>query len=180
MSSIESIIADVINAEKGYVNDPADRGGETNYGITVVVARNAGYNGPMKDLPRAVAEDIYRDRYIVKPKFDAIVAINHAIGAELVDTGVNMGPHRAAEFLQRWLNAFNDGGGHYQSVFVDGRVGTVTIQALKTFLAWRGSQGVTAMLRALNGLQASNYLAITEKDPSQRRFIFGWIINRVQ
>ena len=35
------------------------------------------------------------------------------------------------------------------------------------------------IMRALNGLQAARYLDITEANKTQRRFLFGWIKERV-
>ena len=107
---IARVIDAILRAEGGYVNDPQDKGGETNFGITVAVARANGYTGPMRNMPEAVARAIYTARYITEPKFDQVLALHAGIGAEVIDTGVNMGPHRAAEFLQRWLNGFNDTG----------------------------------------------------------------------
>ena len=176
---IARVIDAILRAEGGYVNDPADKGGETNLGITVAVARAYGYTGSMRDLPVAVARAIYTARYITEPKFDQVLAIHAGIGAEVIDTGVNMGPHRAAEFLQRWLNGFNDTGARYPSLFVDGRLGAQSLGALDSFLKWRGQDGAAVLLRALNGLQAARYLDITEANKSQRRFLFGWIKERV-
>lgn len=51
------------------MNDPSDKGGETNYGITVATARANGYKGAMRDLPLQTAKDIYRNEYLVKPGF---------------------------------------------------------------------------------------------------------------
>lgn len=172
---VNQIIDEVIRVEGGYVNNPADRGGETNYGITVAVARENGYLGPMADLPRSVAFTIYERRYVIRPGFDKVLALDTDIGEELIDTGVNMGPAVAGMFLQRWLNAFNCG-----ELFVDGAVGNVTIAALKKFLAWRKEDGKKVLLRALNGVQAERYLSIAERDKSQRQFIYGWILNRVK
>ena len=135
--------------------------------------------GSMRALPVALARAIYTARYIAEPKFDHVLTIHAAIGAELIDTGVNMGPHRAAEFLQRWLNGFNDTGARYPALFVDGRLGAQSLGALASFLKWRGQDGATVLLRALNGLQAERYLAITEANKTQRRFLFGWIKERV-
>lgn len=175
----DKIINDVIKAEGGYVDHPNDRGGPTMYGITVAVARANGYIGEMSALPLDLAKRIYERRYLVDPKFDQVLAIHEGIGTELIDTGVNMGPSRPAEMLQRWLNGFNAGGSHYADLFVDGRLGPVSLDALRKFLAWRGPQGGVVMLRALNGLQASRYLEIAEANKSQRDFLYGWIANRV-
>lgn len=46
------IIDEIIRVEGGYVNDPADSGGETNFGVTVAVARAHGYTGA---IPRPQA-----------------------------------------------------------------------------------------------------------------------------
>ncbi|MEG1325710.1 MAG: glycosyl hydrolase 108 family protein, partial [Janthinobacterium sp.] len=55
---IASVINAILRAEGGYVNDPLDAGGETNFGITVAVARANGYKGAMRDMPEAVARAI--------------------------------------------------------------------------------------------------------------------------
>ena len=177
--NVNAIIDQVIARERGYVNDPLDRGGETNYGITWTVARANGYHGPMKDMPRSVAVDIYTRRYILAPCFDKVLLIDQTIGEELIDTGVNMGPHIAAEFLQRALNALNDNATHYQDLFVDGRIGVQTYKALGSFLAWRGQPGRNVLLTLLNSLQAIRYLDICEHAHAQERFLFGWIAQRV-
>lgn len=176
--NFDVIISRILAAERGYVNLPADRGGETNYGITVAVARANGYMGEMRDMPESFARLIYLKRYIAAPAFDRVAQVNEKVGAELIDTGVNMGPSVPAAFFQRWLNAFNYHG-PYQDVFVDGRIGTVTIDAFTAFMKWRGPAGETAMLRALNALQGSRYLDIAERDPTQRQFTFGWM-NRLE
>lgn len=43
----------LLGNEGGYVNNPADPGGETNWGVTVAVARASGYTGAMRDMTRA-------------------------------------------------------------------------------------------------------------------------------
>ena len=90
---IKGVIDAVLRAEGGYVNDPSDLGGETNFGITVAVARANGYAGAMRDMPESVARAIYTARYIAEPKFDQVLAIHAGVAAELIDTGINMGPH---------------------------------------------------------------------------------------
>lgn len=177
--AFDSIIDGILLREKGYVDHPNDRGGPTNYGITVAVARANGYQGSMRELPIGLARSIYERRYILEPRFDQVAAINADIAVELIDTGVNMGPSRAAEFLQRWLNGFNSDGSRYADLFVDGRLGSLSLSALREFLRWRGVDGVKVMLKALNGVQASRYLELSEANKSQRDFLYGWIRERV-
>ncbi|MCQ4311705.1 hypothetical protein NAV33_07325 [Pseudomonas stutzeri] len=178
-NTINAIIAAIIKAEGGYSNNKKDRGGETMYGITAAVARANGYLGPMADLPRSLAEFIYRKRYYTEPNFHLVLALSERIAEELVDTGVNMGPHRAGEFLQRWLNGFNSADSGYDDLFVDGRIGPVSIEALSRFLRKRGVEGESVMLRALNCTQGNRYLEITENNLSQRTFLYGWVRARV-
>jgi len=179
---IDQVITDVMKAEgwDAYTDDPDDAGKETKWGITVASARAYGYLGPVKDMTEAVARAIYRKRYVDEPRFADVVAIEPNIGAELIDTGVNMGTAVAATFLQRWLNGFNDTGSRYGDLHVDGRIGAVTLDALRAFVRWRGPQGITVLMRGLNGVQATRYLEITESKPSQRKYLFGWVLNRVE
>lgn len=177
--SIEEIINDIIRVEGGYSNDKADAGGETMYGITVAVARNHGYTGDMRNLPRQTAYDIYYKSYVVEPGFDLVAKIDPTIAAELVDTGVNMGTTTAAKFLQQSLNALNDGGTKYPDLVVDGRLGKASISALEAFLRQRGADGRVVLLRALNSLQGARYIALAESRPQNERFVFGWLLNRV-
>lgn len=174
----EKVIDGVLAKEQGFVDNPADRGGPTRWGITQATARANGYTGLMQELPLALAREIYRRRYISEPRFDQVADLSEAIASELIDTGVNMGPARASEFLQRWLNAFNAEGSRYADLFVDGRIGPVTLNALQAFLRWRGKQGEAVMVKALNHIQGARYLEIAENDPDQEAFVYGQILNR--
>jgi lysozyme family protein len=178
--NFESFIDKIIEAEKGYVDHPNDRGGPTNYGITQAVARRNGYDGDMRDLPLSLAREIYRKRYIVEPQFDKVAAIDAKVGHELIDTGVNMGPAKAAEFFQRALNVFNKQGSRYADVFVDGRIGSLTLDAFKALLRWRGEVGSSVMYKALNALQGTRYIEIAENSEKQEDFTIGWFDKRVQ
>ena len=177
---IERILSDLIAVEGGYVNDTADRGGETRWGITAATARAHGYTGSMATLPQTTARAIYRARYVEAPRFGEVVIIDPDLGAKLVDIGVNMGPAVAATFLQRWLNAFNDSGMRYAELVVDGQIGTQTLDALRAFLRWRGPMGATALLKGINSSQGTRYLDLCEGNRTQRRFVFGWVLNRVR
>lgn len=169
--TLDQIIDATIKAEGGYVNDPADSGGATNYGITEKTARANGYLGDMRNLPLATARQIYRDEYLVKPGFADLPS---DVAAELFDTGVNMGPAKATEFLQRATNALNGSG-----LSVDGRMGPATKSAVKAYLSSR-SNASSILVKALNCLQGVRYIEIVEGKPTQRKFINGWLANRVE
>ena len=175
----DTLIDAVIDREGRYVNHPADRGGPTCWGITEAVARSQGYEGPMRDLPRAEATSIYRRIYWLRPGFDRIALRASKIAAELFDTGVNMGTGTAAAFLQRALNALNRAARDYPDISVDREIGPRTLSALDGFLTARGKSGETVLLRAMEALQGERYIALAERRPSQEAFLYGWLANRV-
>lgn len=174
--TVDQMIADLIEKEGGYSDHPADKGGPTNYGITQAVARQYGYAGPVRDLPRGVAEAIYRKRYFIEPGFDSVHLLSVSIAEELFDTAVNMGVNVPGHWLQRLLNALND---RTPELKVDGKIGPATILALQAYLQRRGANGEKVMVRGLNCLQGVRYLEITESRPANKAFIYGWLLNRV-
>ena len=177
---VDSLIGALLEREGGYVNNPADEGGPTCFGITEAVARANGYRGAMRQLPLADAAAIYRRLYWVRPRFDQVAKRTLRVAAELFDTGVNMGPAVAATFLQRALTALNRNGGDYPDLVPDGRIGEQTLGALDSFLAVRGAiGGETVLLRALEALQGERYLRLAERRPANEGFLYGWLANRI-
>lgn len=173
------IINNIIDVEGGYVNHSSDKGGATKYGITEKVARENGYTGNMKDLPREVAFDIYAAKYWDVNCLTELAMLNPLIAEEVADTGVNMGVKVAAKFLQRALNTLNLKGELYKDLAVDGAIGDITINALELYLSHRGKHGELVLLRMLNSLQGARYIEITEAREANEDFIFGWFLNRV-
>lgn len=178
--SIESIIEGVIGREGRYSNNPADAGGETMWGITIGTARACGYAGPMRDLPRDLAAQIYLNQYVVKPGFMRIAAISLPIAEELVDSGVNCGPALPAKWLQRTLNVLNRQGKLFDDLVVDGVIGSATQVALRYVLDQRKADGEKIIQRALNCLQGAHYFEITERRAANEEFFAGWLLNRVE
>jgi lysozyme family protein len=177
--TIDALIEELLGREGGYVNHPADRGGPTNFGITQAVARANGWTGDMRHLPRAVAAGIYRRLYWHQPRYDDVARHAPKIGAELFDTGVNMGPKVATAFLQRALNALNRGARDYADIAVDGAVGPATLGALTGFLRTRGAAGEIVLLKAIEALQGERYLRLAESRPANEAFLYGWLANRI-
>lgn len=177
--NITDTITELIKREGGYSNNPADKGGETTWGITVAVARAFGYTGPMDSMTQQTARDIYTQRYWYAPRFSDVAVVSALVAEELLDTGVNMGPATAGKFLQRALNVLNQGDKTYPNLSVDGAVGNMTIAALKAFLTVRGKAGETVLLRMLNAQQSVRYIELAETNVSQESFEYGWQLNRV-
>ncbi|WP_042050186.1 glycoside hydrolase family 108 protein [Acinetobacter baumannii] len=178
--NIEKYLDELIKREGGYVNNPADRGGATKYGITQAVARENGWNGNMKDLPLEFAKSIYRKQYWLEPRFDQVNALSPSVAEELLDTGVNCGPNFAKPLLQRALNLLNNQGkAGWPDLKVDGVYGSATLGALKTYLSKRGKDGEKVLVRVLNIMQGQRYIEICKRNPKQEQFFYGWIANRI-
>lgn len=170
-----SMIASVIAVEGGYVNHPADPGGETNMGITKRVAREHGYSGPMRSLPRPVAESIYYRQYLVAPGYAPLIPIDAAVTEELFDTTVNMGPPRPSGWFQASINELCG-----TSLVVDRRVGPATVTAYRSCQARLGATRLClAMLTALDAKQRAEYDRLVRVNARLRVFHRGWVAHRI-
>lgn len=179
MTYVDEVIDHLLKIEGGYVNDPSDSGGETNFGITAGVARSYGYHGQMKNLTRAMAHHIYKALYWEKPQFDQVYVINPQTAAKLFDIGVNMGVKRASEFLQRLLNVYNNRQSYWPDLVVDGDIGPKTLDVLSAYGVRRGSDGFNVMTKSLTCLQGAFYIELAERREKDEKFVYGWISNRI-
>ncbi len=175
MATIALMIAGVIAVEGGYVNHPADPGGETNMGITKKVAIANGYAGPMRTLPREVAHSIYYGRYIVAPGYEPLVSIDAPVAEELFDTTVNMGAPRPSRWFQLSINTQCG-----TKLTIDGRVGLGTIAAYR---ACQAKVGATPLCRGtldrLDTAQKAEYDRLVRVNPKLKVFHRGWVAHRI-
>ena len=150
MHNFDEIIEKVLEHEGGYVNDPTDLGGETNYGIT-----KRFYPGVnIKELTKEKAKQIYKDDYWDRNRIESIP---NELWHIFFDMCVNMGRRTAVKILQRAAN------GKGRNIDVDGGLGPATIKALK---------GVeTDRVRAY---RIKYYADLVTKKPEQDKFYFGW------
>ena len=96
----------VLEHEGGFVDHPRDPGGQTNFGITLNVARQHGYEGDMRDFPQALAAHIYRQSYWVPVRADDLP---DALRFPVFDAAVNSGVRRAVQWLQELVGTRQDG-----------------------------------------------------------------------
>ena len=157
--TIDQIIDGLIEREGGYVHDPVDRGGPTNYGITQRTLRawrgQAVIPGDVRAMTQSEARAIYRQRYVDAPGF---AKLPDPLRAQVVDDGVLSGPRQAVKDLQRAIGG----------VTVDGRLGPKTRAALTR-------RGVAAVHAQLIQVRAARIGRIVHRDPSQARFLKGWL-----
>ena len=130
----------LIGHEGGYVNHPADPGGETNWGVTRRTARAEGYAGSMRDMTRNQARDIYHSAYWQRARADQY---DGAIGFQLFDAAVNHGIGQAIRFLQRAVGVADDG-----------VVGPVTLRAIN-------AMSVTDVLSRFNAERLDFYTRLS-------------------
>ncbi len=106
MARFDDALQIILDSEGGYANHAKDPGGETRYGITKTVARDAGYTGEMKTLPINTAAEIYRKNYWNECKCDQLP---WPLSLYVFDAAVNQGVGAAIKMLQRTLNTVQDG-----------------------------------------------------------------------
>lgn len=170
----QRLVASVIDREGGYVNHSSDRGGPTNYGITQAVARENGYHGDMRYLPKPLAVKIYEARYWTSIRLDKIAPISSTLAEYLFDYGVHSGPGRAGQELQRTLNVLNNRGKLFADLKVDGAVGPATLAGLEAFHRSRRGDGLYVLAEAINGARIAFCRGLAERDPRQEDFTYGW------
>lgn len=170
-----AILAGVFAVEGGYTDNPADPGGETNHGVTVAVAREHGYTGDMKALPKSAAERIYVQDYIERPGFYSVIVLSPALGQKLVDAGVNAGTARSARWFQEALNHLSRGGADFPLVAVDGNIGVQTLAAYQALERKRGRvKACELTLKLMDVQQGAHYMRLNKP-----MFIVGWADNRL-
>ena len=91
-----------VGVEGGYVNDPADPGGETRYGIS----KRAHPDVDIKSLTLDQARNIYRRDYWQAASCDSMP---ERIGHLVFDCAVHHGVKTAIKLLQRALKVADDG-----------------------------------------------------------------------
>ena len=152
MSKFDEIIEVVLEHEGGYVNDPKDPGGETNYGI----AKRSHPDVDIKNLTKEGAKEIYKEVYWDKNKVESLP---EELWHIYFDMCVNQGKSRAVRIIQR---AVNGKGG---SLDVDGGLGPMTIAAI-------GKSRVE--LDRVRAYRVKYYADLVTKKPDLERFYFGW------
>ena len=108
MKTVEQIATEIVAREGGYVNDPDDPGGATNFGVTLATLQRLGIDKTgdgrvdirdVKALTRADAERIFVEHYFRKPRLAELPA---SVQASVFDMYVNAGSN-AVKILQRML-----------------------------------------------------------------------------
>src|SRR5687767_756196 len=92
----------LIGHEGGYVNNPADPGGETNWGIS----KRSYPHVNIRTLTREGAREIYRRDFWDRINGDSLP---DGVAFQVFDFGVNSGIETAVRYLQRAVGVADDG-----------------------------------------------------------------------
>ncbi len=178
MKSVEAIAEEIISREGGYVNDPDDPGGATNFGVTIGTMARLGMDldgdgaitpADVKRLSKAQAREIFVNHYFHRP---GIARLPAPLQASVFDMYVNAGPN-AVKILQRLLGDMG------QRIAVDGAIGPQTVEAARIAYA-----GAPDHLADAYGIARRNYYyALADRRPKSRKYARrrdggkgGWIL----
>ena len=130
MISVYDIAEEIVAREGGFVNDPDDPGGATNFGVTIGTARalhlDLDHNGAttvadLRRLTKPQAVEIFVDKYYRQPR---LFTLPEELQASVFDMYVNAGSN-AVKILQRMLSRMG------QPCTDDGVVGLQTLRAAR-------------------------------------------------
>jgi len=159
MQRFNRAIKVILKHEGGYVNNPKDPGGETNFGIS----KRSFPNLNIKNLTENQAKDIYYNNYW------SPMQLNHfndeVLALHMFDFAINAGISRAVRAIQILLG--------FKDKEIDGIIGPLTIIKINT-------HPYPGRLRNFYiDARKTFYKTIAEKRPVLKKFLKGWL-NRVE
>jgi lysozyme family protein len=177
MLSVEQIAQQIVMREGGYVNDPDDPGGATNFGVTIGTMKTLGMDlnkdgridtADVRALTRAQAEQIFVEHYFRKPR---LAELPQTVQASVFDMYVNAGAN-AVTILQKLVTRMGF------TTSADGAVGPNTIAA-----AQQADAAAPAHFMDAYGIARRNYYyALADQRPASRKYAHtnaggkgGWI-----
>lgn len=159
----------ILRHEGGYVNNPNDPGGATNYGISLRWLKAQGLHDDqgndlvvtiqtIQNLTPDEAASFYRISWWVRYGYGRV--IDQSVATKLIDTAVNVGAPRAHKFAQAALGTT-----------VDGILGPQTVSAINNAAA----ANVTQLLVGMRSRQAAYYQNLASANPRLAEFLPGWL-----
>lgn len=178
MQTVEEIAKEIVAREGGFVNDPDDPGGATNFGVTIHTLQRLGLDltgdgvvtpEDVRKLTRDRAVEIYIEHYFTRP---GIAQLPEVLQASVFDMMVNAG-NNAVKILQRLLTDMGF------ACVPDGAIGPQTISA-----AQRAFEAAPTHLADAYAIARRNYYyRLADGRPASRKYARringgkgGWIL----
>ncbi len=165
MRNVRQLAEEIVAREGGFVDDPDDPGGATNFGVTIHTMRRLGLDltgdgvidaADVRALTREQAIEIFITHYWARPR---ISALPQALQPSVFDMYVNAGAN-AVRILQRLLGDM----GH--DLAVDGVIGPQTIRA-----AQAAAEAAPDHIACAYGIaRREYYYALADRRPASRKF----------
>lgn len=166
MSRIDECLKFTLKWEGGYVNDPDDPGGATNYGvIQETYDKYRDGKGLEKQSVKKISKEeyteIYRKSYWNAVKADKIPA---PLDLVMFDSGINNGMRTSIKWLQASVGAA-----------ADGDWGAKTDKAISEYIE---EHGALKLAQQVLNFRESRYRSLVVKNPKLKKFLKGWM-NRI-
>ncbi|MCW1933407.1 holin-associated N-acetylmuramidase [Pararhodobacter zhoushanensis] len=178
MRDVRELAEEIVAREGGFVNDPSDPGGATNFGVTIHTMRRMGLDltgdgqvseTDVRALTRGQAVEIFLEHYYQRP---GIAGLPEVLQPPVFDMYVNAGSN-AVRILQRLLVAMG------YDVAVDGAIGPQTRRAAEA-----AAQIAPDHIADAYGIARRDYYyALADRRPASRRYARrrdggkgGWIL----
>lgn len=172
MADAKLLIPFILKHEGGYVNDPLDRGGETNKGITIATWKAAGHDTSEKIAELKVGSKTYTN--VTKSLYEMTDEQWGEIFKKMYWDkwkADNINNQSIAEILVDWVWASGVWGikkpQALLGVTADGIVGTKTLAAVN-------NSDTKKLFDELRKARIEFVDNIVKNNPSQARFINGW------
>ncbi|QFT60233.1 putative Peptidoglycan domain protein [Sulfitobacter sp. THAF37] len=178
MQTVRQIAEEIVAREGGFVNDPDDPGGATNFGVTIHTMRRLGLDltgdgqvdvSDVRHLTRRQAVDIFIRHYFERPLIGELPTM---LQPSVFDMYVNAGAN-AIRILQRLLGQMG------YDVAVDGVLGPQTIGAVRGAMR----RGADAFVDAYGIARRNYYFRLADRRPASRKYARnraggkgGWIL----
>ena len=165
MQTVIDIAKDIVAREGGYVNDPADPGGATKYGVTLGTMRRLGLDltgdgrvseADVRKLTRDRAVDIFVEHYFHRPRISDLPG---ALQPSVFDMYVNAGSN-AVKILQQLLNDMGE------AISDDGVIGPLTIAATHRAFA----RAPELVVDAYGIARRNYYYELADRRPASRKY----------